>query len=86
MSGEPDSTEFSLAAELDALAGGWGIPAALQYTADHLPGSATTHVVYDVSVGLGLLLGDLAQLVEAVEGAEAGTCDAQGHDNLGTTA
>lgn len=85
MSSEHEYTELSLAAELDALAGGWGIPAALQYTADHLPASATTHVVYDVSVGLGLLLGDLAHLIEAVEGANADPCADPGCDSLGTT-
>lgn len=59
------------AADLDALAGGWGIPAAIQHTADRLPGSVTTHAAYDLSVGIGLLVGDLALLAQAVE--EGGT-------------
>lgn len=85
MSSAEESSGLTLAAELDALAGGWGIPAALQYTADRLPGSATTHVVYDVSIGLGLLLGDLAHLVEAVEGAKTEARGGQGCDSPGPT-
>ncbi|MDO5629273.1 MAG: hypothetical protein Q4G43_13225, partial [Mobilicoccus sp.] len=53
-----------LAGELHDLSGGWGIPAAIQYSVDHLPGSITSHVGYDVAIAIGLLIGDLAGIVD----------------------
>lgn len=66
-------TETSLSAEkraeagreLDDLAGGWGVPAAVQFAADRLPGSTTADVAYDFSIAVDLLLGDLATVLDA---------------------
>lgn len=54
----------ALIGELNDLAGGWGTPAAVQYSIDHLPGSSTSNVGYDFSISLGLLLADLATVIE----------------------
>ncbi|GMA40452.1 alpha/beta hydrolase [Mobilicoccus caccae] len=53
-----------LAGDLHDLAGGWGVAAAVQYSIDHLPGSRTGDVGYDFSIAVGLLVGDLAEVVE----------------------
>ncbi|GAB47303.1 hypothetical protein [Mobilicoccus pelagius] len=53
------------ARELDDLAGGWGVPAAIQHAVDHLPGSAVADVGFDVATAMGTLLGDLAVVVES---------------------
>jgi len=70
---ETSGTKTSLSAErraeagreLDDLAGGWGVPAAVQFAADRLPGSTTADVAYDFSIAVDLLLGDLATVLDA---------------------
>ena len=62
--------------ELEALGGGWGVPAAVQVAADRLPDSVTADVAYEFSVSVGLLLGDLAAVLES-----AGDASVSGEDS-----
>lgn len=63
-----DASERAAAArELDDLAGGWGVPAAVQFAADRLPDSVTADVAYDFSLAVGLLIGDLAEVLDTVD-------------------
>ena len=55
----------SLAREIHDLAGGWGVPGSLQYAADRLPGSVTADAAYDLSLAVGVLLTDLAAVLDA---------------------
>ncbi len=54
-----------LAAAWRDLAGRLGFPEIIESTAGVLPGSTTSHVVYDLGVAVSLALGDLAEAIES---------------------
>ncbi len=53
------------AAVIGNLAGASGPPEAVQTIADAYPGSTSSHVVYDLGIGLSLAIGDLADQIDA---------------------
>lgn len=54
-----------LAAAWRDLAGRLGFPEIIESVAGVLPGSTTSHVVYDLGVAVSLALGDLAEAIES---------------------
>lgn len=58
-------TGVDIVGELHDLAGWHGLPGAIEFTLDRLPGSLTADVGYDLAVRFGLLAGDLAAVLEA---------------------
>ncbi|WP_168583532.1 hypothetical protein [Gephyromycinifex aptenodytis] len=62
--GSREAARSALSSELNDLAGAWGAPGAVQHAVEHLPDAATADVAHDFSVTLGLLLGDLAEVIQ----------------------
>lgn len=63
--GSGGADRSALVTELNDLAGAWGAPGAVQHAVEHLPDAVTVDVAHDFSVTLGLLLGDLAEVIAA---------------------
>ena len=69
----------AMVTELNDLAGAWGAPGAVQDAVRHLPGAITVDVAHDFSVTLGLLLGDLAEVLAADSAVESSSTTRDGH-------
>lgn len=71
----------ALEASWHDLAGRLGLPEIIESAAAVLPGSTTSHVVYDLGVAVSLALGDLAEALGsyAVPGALAADLPEPGH-------